>query len=171
MKMKRFPYLIVALLVGAVAYIGYQDSLLMFGTSAPVTRTELGAVPVVLSVVLFVAFCTALLINFKSKKLKIVLMSVTLILWLLVGRVVGYNVWNNSIVGGWQNIIRTREICIGGSDQSKIGSEIQATRITKLPLWRLRIENPKVNTTLYVGPFIWEEAERVFRDRGFDFVE
>ncbi len=167
MIMKKIP-LIIAVLIGLITYIGYQDTMFMFNTSAPVSCAKLGFLPITLSIILFLAFCVILLVNFKNKKTKILLLAIVFILWLLVGRVVGYNVWNNSIVGGWQNIIKTREICIGSHDQSKIGFEIKNTHITKLSFWRLKIENTKVRTSLYVGPFIWKETEAVLRNEGFN---
>lgn len=160
--------LIIILLIGVITCVGYQDTMFIFGTSAPVSCTKLGTLPITLSIILFVAFCVILLVNFKNKKSQILWLAIVFILWLLVGRVVGYNVWNNSIVGGWQNIIKTREICIGSHDQSKIGFEIENTHITKLSFWRLKIENTKIRTTLYVGPFIWKETEAVLRNEGFN---
>ena len=152
--------------------LGYQDTLFMYNISGTVSNTRLGTFPTVLSIILFLSFCIIRFVKFKNKKLKVLLMSGIFLLWLLAGRVVGYNVWNNSIVGGWQNLIKTREICIGRTDQTlEMQYEIEATQITKLPFWFLKIENTKINTILYVGPFIWQGALEIFEKEGFKIRE
>ena len=166
--MRKIFFIVFALLFAFFLMLGYIDTIWMYRISGPVSNTRLGIFPTISSIILFLSFCIIRFIKFKNKKWKVLLMSGIFLLWLFVGRVVGYNVWNNSIVGGWQNLIKTREICIGRTDQTiEMQYEIEATQITKLPFWRLKIENSKINTTLYVGPFVWQEALRIFEEEGF----
>jgi hypothetical protein len=169
--MKKILFIIIALLIAFMLFICYCDTMFMYGISAPVSNTQLGVLPITLSVIFFFAFCVISFMSIKKKKSKILLMSGLFVCWLFVGRVVGYNVWENSIVGGWHNLIKTKEIVIGENNQSQIGNEIRYTHITKLSFWRLRIENKKVTTTLYVGPFIWQEALNLFQSEGFNMQE
>jgi len=159
----RIIFAIVALFVGAfLILICYKDPVFMYGSTSCVYTTTIGILPIIL----FFVFCIVRYLKFNNKKIKLYVMIGIFLFWILSGRVVGFNVCDPEIVCGYHNFIATYWFHLN-EEHLNTTDDLKKIHVTKRPFWRLNIKGNKINYTIYVGPFIWQESLKVFEESGF----
>jgi hypothetical protein len=114
-----------------------------------------------ISISLAVSFFLALL-TYKKKRRALFTSLLTLIflLWLFSGRMIAFFP-DGRLISGWFYIPTNRiDICKTDIDCEKLF--YYYTKIEARSFWRLRITNTETNTTVFIEPFIWKNAIKLF---------
>lgn len=157
--------LIALCMLAGTIMIFLKDVKILFTRESAAYLSTISDVNHVFSVLFFIGYiCVTVLIfrNFSTRK--VLMLLVVLILWLLSGRVVAFKAFpDGRIISGWYYIETNKfNLCENDVDCETIISK--ESTISKLPLWRIRINNKYNNTVIFVGPFTWYSCYKVFEN-------
>lgn len=148
----------------ALTSFGYFSSTSLV-TGSISSMESLAATNVTLPTLLLILFGLLLYYYFKvPKKTKLLFLGVIMLLWILSGRVISIIIWpDGRITTGWFYIPTERfYLC---NDKSNCETLVAYhTKIETLPFWRVRIKNENTDEIIFVGPFLWNKAKKVFTE-------
>ncbi len=102
--------------------------------------------------------CTLISFWIKPKFYKLGIISILFLLWLLCGRMIGFNSFSDGRVNtGWYYLEYERiYLCNSKSDCESLLA--YGTKMEILSLWRIKITNENINEVIFVGPFTWKST-------------
>lgn len=128
---------------------------------------SIASMPVVFPATLLGAFIILLCWYFKSPNtIKLICLGACFCLWALSGRMVSVIPFQEGrLNAGWFNI-STNEFYLCKSPQHNCdGIFLHETQMENLSFWRIRIKNENIEKIIFVGPFIWNQTQKLFTDK------
>ena len=100
----------------------------------------------------------------QPTKVKLAFLGITIILWLLSGRMISMIFWpDGKLTTGWFSVPTEKfSLCNGKTNCETIMA--YHTKTENLFFWRIRIKNENVDKIVFVGPFLWSKTVRLLHD-------
>lgn len=157
--------LIALCMLAGTIMIFLDDIKILFTRESASYLSNISDVNSVFSVLFFIGYlfvAVSVLRKFDTQKVLILLP--VLILWLLCGRVIAFKAFpDGRIITGWYYVETNRfNLCKNDIDCETMVSK--ESTISKLPLWRVRINSKYANKVIFVGPFTWYSCYKVFEN-------
>jgi hypothetical protein len=158
MTNKKIP-IIVLILITVITCIGFSENtsrfLLAEGSDCMMQMFNISILYQLLSLALifFVFFFRKILKKFYASMLIL-----SILLWLLSGRVIGHFPFpEEKIVSGWF-YIQTSQTYFCNYKKNNCEEITNETLIEKKPFWFIHIKNQEVDKSIFVGPFLWNNV-------------
>lgn len=160
---KIVAIVMVVLMSLATAISFFKDSKLLFTHESADYLSSISDVNHLTSV-LFLFFFLITLIFIKYGLKKNLLLLSFFILWLMSGRVVAFKSFpDGRIITGWYYIEgNSFKLCNQNIDCERM--LFKETKVKRLPLWRISIDNNLSNKKIFIGPFTWNSSAKVFEE-------
>jgi hypothetical protein len=96
----------------------------------------------------------------KVRKFNNVILFFIFFMWILSGRTIALFATGQLNSGWFYFKVNSINICEDDLDCDKVF--YYETKVTKLPFWRIRVENKSTDDTIFIGPMLWKEATTFF---------
>ncbi|THU30781.1 hypothetical protein FAM09_29720 [Niastella caeni] len=155
----------LSMLVGTIM-IFLSDIKILFTRESAAYLSNISDVNHMASVLFCIGYLFVTVLVFrKFSALKVLTLLLVLILWLLCGRVVAFKAFpDGRVITGWY-YIETNKFNLCENDVDCEGIISKETTISKLPLWRIRINSKYTKKIIFVGPFTSHNCYKVFESQ------
>lgn len=139
-----------------------EDIKLLFTYESAKYLSDISNVNIFLSVLFLIIYLFLLIYFWKRLKSIVPFLFFIFLLWLFSGRTLAFKYHSTGrVITGWYYIETDMfNLCKENQDYERILSK--ETMINELSFWRLNFKNKDVNKTIFIGPFVWNEAKEIF---------
>jgi hypothetical protein len=166
MKIMKIILSTIVVLISAINHLP-SSKFLFSGISSP------SMMDIVCTNIFFSLLLTFFLIieifTISKKKIKIITLLISLMLWGINGRTIGVMTFpEGKIHTGWFHIVTGHnKICYADCETTII----KHSKVKLLCFWRINIVVNNKNNIIFVGPFIWEKTKNMLEMNNFKLPE
>jgi hypothetical protein len=154
----------VVIIMTALTLIGYSDAHPGLTGGSLDSIMSMAALPPIYATVFLLVFVILIILYLKKPtNIKLVLLSLIMILWFLSGRMIGIIPLDGRLSTGWFYIETGRHTLCDYKTDCETTIYYQ-TQTESLFFWRIRVSNKNIDETIFVGPFLWNRAQKLFKE-------
>lgn len=154
----------LCMLAGTII-IFLNDIKILFTRESAAYLSSISDVNQVFSVLFFIGYLFVTVLVFrKFSTRKVLVLLLLFILWLLSGRVVAFKAFpDGRVITGWYYMeANSFNLCKENNDCESV--VFKQTKVKRLPLWCISINNKVINKVIFIGPFTWNSCAKLFEE-------
>lgn len=157
--------LIALCMLASTIMIFLSDIKILLTRESAAYLSNISDVNHIFSVLFFIGYsCVTVLVFRKFSTRKVLMLLSVFILWLLSGRVVAFKAFpDGRIITGWYYMeTNSFKLCKENDDCESV--LFKETKVKRLPLWCISINNNFTNKVIFIGPFTWNSCAKLFEE-------